>query len=146
MNLTAQFLNFKLDIAALQRVKFYVRMILLFTFLYLVRALAIGTSGFTTGPSLCVFRNLTGLLCPFCGTTRSIGNILLGNFDTALRLNFFGYLSLLFFILLLLSPSTIKRLSDNLAKKWWELNQRNQISISLSIFALAWLFNLPRLL
>ena len=146
MNLSAQFLISKLNIGILQRVRFSFRLLILSAFLYLGRALALGSSGFSTGPSLCIFRSLTGLPCPFCGTTRSVGNILVGDFNSALQMNPLGYVTLAFLILLFISPSTIKLLSDYLAKKWWGLKQRTQVLIPLSILAMAWLFNLPRLI
>ena len=145
MNLTAQFFISKFDIARLQRVKFPIRVLTLLAILFAARALAIRSSGFTVGPSLCMFRNITGLPCPFCGTTRSIGNILMGNFNDALNLNPLGYFSLAFLVLLFISPSTIKSSSLYLAKKWWTLSQRNQILLTVSLLATTWIFNLPRL-
>ena len=43
-----------------------------------------GKSGFFPG---CPFRLLTGFLCPGCGTTRALHQILHGHFDTAFTLN-----------------------------------------------------------
>lgn len=43
-----------------------------------------GKSGFFPG---CPFRILTGLLCPGCGTTRALHQILHGHFGTAFTLN-----------------------------------------------------------
>ena len=111
-----------------------------------MRVLSSESSGFTTGPVLCMFRTLTGLPCPFCGTTRSIGHILIGDFENALRLNPLGYVSLLFFVMLFLAPRTIKKLSSRMAKKWWQLTQRNQITITLGVLASAWALNLPRII
>ena len=145
MNLTAQFFISKFDIARLQRVKFPIRVLTLLAILFAARALAIRSSGFSLGPSLCMFRNITGLPCPFCGTTRSVGNILLGNFNDALNLNPLGYFSLAFLVVLFISPSTIKSSSLYLAKKWWSLSQRNQILLTVSLLATTWIFNLPRL-
>jgi hypothetical protein len=97
------------------------------------------------GPSLCMFRNITGLPCPFCGTTRSVGNILLGNFNDALKLNPLGYFTLAFLLVLFILPATIKSSSLYLAKKWWTLSQRNHILLTVSLLAMTWIFNLPRL-
>jgi hypothetical protein len=145
MNLTAQFFISKLDIARLQRVKFPIRVLTLLVILFASRVMAVRSSGFSMGPSLCMFRNITGLPCPFCGTTRSVGNILLGNFNDALNLNPLGYFSLAFLLVLFISPSTIKGSSLYLAKKWWKLSQRNQILLTVSLLATTWIFNLPRL-
>ena len=146
MNLTAQFSISKLEIERLQRVKFPIRLSILIAFLFLARVLAVRSEGFSTGPSLCLFRNVTGLPCPFCGSTRSVGHILQGEFSAALYSNPLGYLGLAFIILLLLSPLTVKKTSNYLAKKWWLLTQRNQIVITVGLIVLAWVLNLPRLI
>ena len=146
MNLTAQFFISKFEIASLVKISLPIRVLILSIFLWSVQVLSSASSGFTTGPTLCMFRNITGLPCPFCGTTRSIGHILIGNFESALRLNPLGYLSLMFFVFLFVKPLTIKKLSSYIAGKWWNLTQRNQISVTLTILASAWALNLPRLI
>ena len=146
MNLTAQFSISKLEIERLQRVKFPIRLLILLAFLFLARVLAVRSEGFSTGPSLCLFRNVTGLPCPFCGSTRSVGHILQGEFSAALQSNPLGYFGLAFLVVLFISPSAIKGTSDYLAKKWWILTQRNQIVITVGLIVLAWVMNLPRLI
>jgi hypothetical protein len=146
MNLTAQFFISKLELERLQRVRFSVRLLALLVFLIPARMLAMRSSGFSTGPSLCLFRNITGLPCPFCGSTRSVGHILQGEFSAALFSNPLGYFGLGFLIVLFLSPATIKGASSSVAQKWWTLTQRNQIVITVGLIVLAWVFNLPRLL
>jgi len=145
MNLTAQFSFSKLEIERLLRVKLYIRVSTLLALLFFAGTLANRSSGFSTGPSLCMFRNLTGLPCPFCGTTRSVGNILIGNFNVAMHMNPLGYLSLAFLVLLFISPATIKRSSAYIAKKWWSINQRNQILTIIGLLSVAWILNAPRL-
>jgi len=145
MNLNVRFSISKLEIESLKRVNFYIRVLTLVIFLFFARTLANLSSGFSTGPSLCMFRSVTGLPCPFCGTTRSIGNILTGNFDVALHMNPLGYFSLAFLILLFVSPSMIKLLSVYLAKKWWSITQKNQILTIIGLFSGAWMLNAPRL-
>ena len=146
MNLTAQFFISKLGIERLQRVKFPFRLLILLAFLFLARVLAVRSEGFSTGPSLCLFRNVTGLPCPFCGSTRSVGHILQGEFSAALYSNPLGYLGLAFLVVLFISPSAIKGTSDYLAKQWWTLTQRNQILITVGLIVLAWVMNTPRLI
>lgn len=145
MNLTAQFSFSKFEIERLIRVKFYIRLLTLLAFLFVARALANRSSGFSTGPALCMFRNVTGLPCPFCGTTRSVGNILIGNFNVAMQMNPLGYFSLAFLILLFVSPATIKRSSVYVAKKWWSITQRSQILTIIGLLSVAWILNAPRL-
>ena len=145
MNLVAKFAISKLEIERLIRVNFYIRILTLLVFLFSARTLANLSSGFSTGPSLCMFRNVTGLPCPFCGSTRSVGNILIGNFNIALQMNPLGYFSLAFLMLLFVSPSTIKNMSFYIAKKWWSITQRNQILTIIGLFSVAWMLNTPRL-
>jgi hypothetical protein len=146
MNLTAQFFISKLELERLQRVRFSVRLLALLVFLIPARMLAMRSSGFSTGPSLCLFRNITGLPCPFCGSTRSVGHILQGEFSAALFSNPLGYFGLAFLILLFVSPARIKSASSSVAQKWWTLTQRNQIVITVGLILLAWVVNTPRLL
>jgi hypothetical protein len=146
MNLTAQFFISKLGIERLQRVKFSIRLLALLALLFLGRVVAVRSSGFSTGPSVCLFRNVTGLPCPFCGSTRSVGHILQGEFSAALYSNPLGYFGLAFLVVLFISPATIKGTSDYLAKKWWTLTQKNQILITVGLIVLAWILNTPRLI
>lgn len=145
MNLIAQFFISKFEIEKLQRLKLSIRLLSLLALLWILRLLAIRSSGFSSGPSLCMFRNVTGLPCPFCGSTRSVGNILLGEFNAALYLNPLGYVGLAFLVLLFVTPSTIRSASFYLARKWWTLTQRAQILITMSLLALTWVFNAPRM-
>ena len=145
MNLAAQFSFSKLEIERLLRVILYIRVLTLLALLFFARTLANRSSGFSTGPSLCMFRNVTGLTCPFCGTTRSVGNILIGNYNVALNMNPLGYFSLAFLIVLFISPLTIKRSSSYVAKKWWSITQRNQIFTIIALLSVAWMLNAPRL-
>jgi len=145
MNLTAQFFISKLEIERLLRVKFSIRLLAIITFLFFARVMAMRSSGFSSGPPLCMFRNITGLYCPFCGSTRSVGNILMGKFDAALYLNPLGYFGLAFLILLFTSPSKVKSVSNYLAKKWWATTQKNQVLMTFSLLGLAWILNAPRL-
>lgn len=49
----------------------------------------------------CHIKNLTGLACPSCGTTRSIVKILDGEFAEALFINPLGYVTSIIFLILL---------------------------------------------
>lgn len=50
------------------------------------------TDSFQNGPTLCLFKLSTGMECPFCGTTRSVGEILQADFSAAASSNLFGFL------------------------------------------------------
>jgi len=43
-------------------------------------------------PSVCLFKEITGLPCPSCGTTRSLGLLMHGEFRESLMMNPFGML------------------------------------------------------
>ncbi len=49
-------------------------------------------------PSYCLLHEATGLLCPACGGTRALGELLQGNFALAFRYNPFFILLLPFFL------------------------------------------------
>lgn len=111
-----------------------------------VSFLSFQTSGFRDGPILCTFRNFTGLQCPFCGTTRSIGSVLRGDFVSALELNPFGFLIITGFVFLILSPGRMASLNQKIATRWWALSQRGQISFVLFCMSLLWSLNMPRMI
>ena len=53
---------------------------------------------FTTSSNagtVCLFKHVTGLACPSCGSTRSILSIIEGDLDAAFMLNPLGFLALL---------------------------------------------------
>lgn len=49
--------------------------------------------------SLCIFKNVTGIPCPSCGTTRAIQLILKGNITESLYMNPFGIIVVLLMII-----------------------------------------------
>ncbi|MBM3743809.1 MAG: DUF2752 domain-containing protein [Actinobacteria bacterium] len=103
------------------------------------------TSGFQDGPILCLFRNSTGLPCPFCGTTRSIGSILQGDFGSAVELNPLGFLVIAGAVFMFLTPERLISVNQRVATKWWQLSQREQIFFVLVSLCLIWSLNLPRM-
>jgi hypothetical protein len=86
-----------------------------------------GTDSLTT---FCLFKRITGIPCPACGTTRSINCIVHGNWNGALYANPLGFLM---FIVIIVFPVWIiadwiwKRNSffvfygktETYFKKWW---------------------------
>lgn len=52
------------------------------------------------GNSLCVVKNITGYPCPSCGSTRSVFELIQGNWQEAAVLNPFGYIMLIILILI----------------------------------------------
>jgi hypothetical protein len=68
--------------------------------------LSFQTSGFSNGPTMCLFRISTGLFCPFCGTTRSVGEILQGNLIAAANLNMYGFVLVAIAVSWAISPAS----------------------------------------
>jgi len=104
------------------------------------------TTGFQEGKVLCVFRNITGMPCPFCGGTRSVGSILRGDLGEAWNFNPLGFAAILILCLALLRPNLLKRVDDFLAQKWWGISHRVQVFVIIGLNTGAWLLNLPRMI
>jgi hypothetical protein len=49
---------------------------------------------FSKGASICLFKQVSGLPCPSCGTTRSVGHILQGDISNAVKINPLGFIAL----------------------------------------------------
>ena len=62
----------------------------IFISLSVIRYLAIHNQGFTRGPTLCIFKLLTGYPCPVCGTTRAIAALSEGRFHASWSFNPLG--------------------------------------------------------
>jgi hypothetical protein len=145
MNLATQLFSYIREIIKFLNRSPILRAILLLSLLYLARIIALNTSGFEFGPTLCIFRNITGQPCPFCGTTRSVGNLLIGNYKSAFHLNPLGFLSVGFIGVIFISPLSVKKLNTNIAKTWWALNHKTQLFFLFTLFAIMWIMNFPRL-
>ena len=55
--------------------------------------MVIPISFLNSSPSLCIFKNLTGVPCPGCGTTRGFCSIMQGNFKQAYEYNKFIFIT-----------------------------------------------------
>lgn len=103
-------------------------------------------SAFQNGPRICPFYNFTDLPCPLCGTTRSMGNILLGNFSQAASLNIMGFLLLGIGVLTLARPEMILKFWSEASLRFSTFSPARRGSITLVILILSWALNLPRML
>ncbi|MFM7462917.1 MAG: DUF2752 domain-containing protein [Actinomycetota bacterium] len=95
---------------------------------------------------LCIFRNLTGLPCPFCGSTRSVGQILQGDLSEALAFNPIGFLVVALIVIMTVTPATMERGSQTLSRLWERLSNRTQVISVIMAISLLWALNLPRLI
>ncbi len=107
-------------------------------------------SGHDSLPSFCLFKEVTGIPCPSCGTTRSLIALINGNIKDSLLINPFGPMMAL---ALLIIPLWI--VVDNLRRSdsfyrcyaWTErlLSTNKWISIpAIIIVALNWFWNIKK--
>ena len=83
--------------------------------------------------TVCIMKNLTGIPCPSCGSTRSVASIFKGNLQQAILLNPLGYV--IFFALLILPVWIIMdlyRKNDSL----WQFYQKAEITLRRKIIAI----------
>jgi hypothetical protein len=107
-------------------------------------------SAFSHTPGVCMFKAITHLPCPSCGTTRAVMLLLQGNIAGSLRLNPFGlilFLALAVIPLWLLVDIFLKR--ESLHRLYLEtehLLKRNAwISIPLILLvAVNWFWNITK--
>lgn len=104
------------------------------------------TSSFTEGPVLCLFRKISGLPCPFCGTTRSIGSLAQGAISSAWSYNPLGIPIALSGVLIFILPNRFSALTNKVAHMWWRLSSSRQAVFAGAVIAIFWLFNLPRMI
>lgn len=57
--------------------------------------------GVSAGPEICLFKSITDIPCPSCGSTRSVTHLLHGEFSSAFMMNPMGIITLL---ILLIGP------------------------------------------
>lgn len=120
------------------------RVILTASLLVLVRELAFATESFSNGPIICPVRLLTGIPCPACGTTRSIGCLLLGNFNDALKLNPVGYLVLLATVAWSFKLNPLRSQRTKISKWFNGLQLHLKASVIVGIYGIAWIVTVIR--
>lgn len=140
------FNRFMILLSSLGKFRIQYRILLAIITFSVISLFSFQTSGFQNGPVLCLFRNLTGLPCPFCGTTRSIGSILQGDLGMALGFNPLGFLVIFGALVFFLVPERLAKVNQRVAIRWWRLSQRRQISFVLASIGIMWFLNLPRII
>ncbi|RYZ46616.1 MAG: DUF2752 domain-containing protein, partial [Sphingobacteriales bacterium] len=100
------------------------------------------------GGSLCLFRNLTGLPCPSCGTTRSAASIFKGEFLVAASQNPLGFIvsSGLLVLPVWITADLISGRATlfQTATRWQQKLQTSKwiLAAFLLIIAIIWIWNL----
>lgn len=125
--------------------KLRVRLIALIAWTSSLYGLARWSQGFESGPALCPLRFVTGVPCPFCGTTRSVGNLIQGDFQAALAFNPLGYLLAALALALFLIPREVKQWSEKGSIKFRNLSITQRTATVIAIMAIAWIANIPRM-
>ena len=101
-------------------------------------------------PSVCLFKEVTGLPCPSCGTTRSLLLLMNGEFRASLMMNPFGFLLAAAVVVIpLWITSDVLRRSDSFYRCYLRTEQlllRNKplALCSAAIVALNWCWNIAK--
>lgn len=115
---------------------------------WLVYALSLPHGG--DGISVCLFKHVTSVPCPSCGTTRSVIAICNGEWLHALWLNPIGYIAIVFVIVipiwLLFDATTGKQTVYAAFLKFNTVVKQKPVLITLlSLIAINWIWNLYKM-
>jgi hypothetical protein len=128
----------------LTNINIFYRILILISTALAINFVYRGTSNLTSLPTLCPFRLLTGVPCPACGISRSVGALSAGDFSTSVSMHPLGILVAFFIFLLLIRPDWIIKLSERFNLFFNQLNFIKKATlISVTLISL-WLWNLLR--
>jgi hypothetical protein len=129
----------------LTTINIFYRILLFMSTIIAVNFIYRGTGNLTSLPTLCPFRLLTGVPCPACGISRSVGALSAGDFSTSTSIHPLGILVALTISLFLIRPDWVIKLSDKYSLYFNQLNfVKKATLISITLITL-WLWNLLRL-
>jgi hypothetical protein len=129
----------------LTTINIFYRILLFMSTIIAVNFIYRGTGNLTSLPTLCPFRLLTGVPCPACGISRSVGALSAGDFSTSTSIHPLGILVALTISLFLIRPDWVIKLSDKFSLYFNQLNfVKKATLISITLITL-WLWNLLRL-
>jgi len=118
-----------------------VRLVALLT-LWLTMAMLWNSGRLANGPVLCWFRALTGHPCPFCGSTRAVGALCVGDLNTAWHLNPLGVIAFLCFAAYLVNPNLAGATNKQLLKVKQKLGPVWATSGLATLFAITWVWDI----
>jgi hypothetical protein len=101
-------------------------------------ALGAATGGRPDGPTLCLFKSVTGLPCPFCGVTRSLFELGHGHVAASVELSPLGLLVPLVAVAVLTRLVAARR--DGTARPW----PSGLLTLGSLVVAVAWAIQLTR--
>ena len=101
--------------------------------------------GFKSGPIVCPIRLLTGIPCPACGTTRSIGALCEGKFAESWSLNPFGIIIATAVLLWAARLSYTTKIATSLSQKYSTFSTGTRFVFLSSIYLGTWALNFIRI-
>jgi len=102
------------------------------------------TNGYTDGPILCPFKLATGLSCPFCGTTRSFGALVQGDFFGSLAYNPSGLLLSTALLFWTVSPQKFQTVRSRILNIVNRLTTSTKWLLFAVVLGIAWGYALAR--
>lgn len=118
--------------------------------LWLLASIAVGVGWFfrdflLSGSSLCLFKSVSGIECPSCGSTRSVLAFLSGDILLSLRYNLFGFLFAVLMLavpLLLLVEKVFKRVLFYAFYIWLTIRfkRRRFLWIAIVLVVIYWIY------
>ena len=101
--------------------------------------------GFESGPIVCPFRLMTGLPCPFCGSTRAVGAAVQGDLAGSLALNPLWLETLVLVVVALVAPQWTRTRWQALTTTWAGMPRRHQWLWGTAAIAALWALTIPRI-
>ena len=124
----------------------WARLTLFVTFLTAMNIISNHFNDFKNGPILCTFRLITGLPCPFCGTTRGLALVSQGRIIDSVHLNPLAVLVTALFLIWAICPNKSKIFFEKIKNYWWMKNNKQRYFITFLISLIMWLLNLSRMI
>lgn len=94
--------------------------------------------------TVCLFRALTGLPCPGCGTTRAVSALCAGDFSTAWQLNPVGLMTVVMLAAAFIQPNWARPANNALTHLGTQMGTVRTSLLILTILILLWTWNLSR--
>lgn len=121
------------------------RLLLLF---FSVAAISVASrlfDGFNSGPVLCPIRLLTGVPCPACGTTRSIGALCEGKFAESWKLNPLGFMIAATALVWAVRLPYAAKLLTTVSHKYSTYSSGSRFVFLITIYLATWILNFARI-